>query len=193
MLALFGKRSIIQLSGIYILINRPSGRCNDGKKNFCIKEFKMAFASRLGPWLLGTVKNTTGTTAGTIRNMGATIVAQEATVAYPATTGTVFVLPAGALITDVLFYTTTTFATSGTCKLTIGATDITGALNVATVGIATFVASTAGVPLYLNVGSTDAIVTFTATYGATSGAGQVVIRYVVQGPDGAANPTTYQN
>ena len=40
----------------------------------------MGFASHLGPWLLGTVKNTTGTTAGTIRNMGATIVAQQANV-----------------------------------------------------------------------------------------------------------------
>ena len=149
----------------------------------------MGFATHLGPWLLGTVKNTTGTTAGTIRNMGATEVVQEVNIAYPATTGTAFVLPAGALIVDALFYTTTTFATSGTCKLTIGSTDITGALNVATVGVATFVPSTAGVPLYLNVGATDAIVTFTAAYGATSGAGTAVIRYVVQGSDGSANPS----
>lgn len=153
----------------------------------------MGFATHLGPWLLGTVKNTTGTTAGTIRNVGATIVAQEAVVAYPTTTATAFVLPAGALIIDALFFTTTTFATSGTCKLTIGSTDITGALNVATIGATTFVPSTTGVPLYLNVGSTDAIVTFTATYGATSGAGTIVIRYVVQGSDGAANPTAIQN
>ena len=41
-----------------------------------MKEIIMAFATRLGPWLLGTVKNTTGTTAGTINNLGATIVAQ---------------------------------------------------------------------------------------------------------------------
>lgn len=150
----------------------------------------MAFASHLGPWLLGTVKNTTGTVAGTIRNMGATVVAQEANVAYPTTTGTAFVLPAGALITDILFYTTSTFTTSGTCKLTIGSTDITGALNVATIGVATFVPTSAGVPLYLNVGSTDAIVTFTAAYGATAGAGTIVIRYVVQGSDGSANPAS---
>jgi len=39
----------------------------------------MGFATHLGPWLLGTVKNTTGTTAGTIRNMGATTVAQTYT------------------------------------------------------------------------------------------------------------------
>ena len=149
----------------------------------------MGFASHLGPWLLGTVKNTTGTTAGSIRNMGSTIVTQEAAVSYPTTTGTAFVLPAGALITDVLFFTTTAFTTSGTCKLTIGSTDITGALNVASIGVATFVPTSAGVPLYLNVGSTDAIVTFTAAYGATAGAGTIVIRYVVQGSDGSANPS----
>ena len=153
----------------------------------------MGFATHLGPWLLGTVKNTTGTTAGTIRNIGATTVVQEANIAYPATTGTAFVLPAGSLILDVLFFTTTTFTTSGTCKLTIGSTDITGALNVATIGVATFVPSTAGVPLLLNVGSTDAIVTFTTAYGATAGAGTIVIRYVVQGSDGSANPTIFQN
>ena len=57
----------------------------------------MAFASHLGPWLLGTVKNTTGTTAGTVRNMGATKVAQIKAVTYADASGTTaFVLPAGA-------------------------------------------------------------------------------------------------
>jgi len=36
----------------------------------------MGFATHLGPWLLGTVKNTSGTTAGTVQNTGCTIVAQ---------------------------------------------------------------------------------------------------------------------
>ena len=63
----------------------------------------MGFATHLGPWLLGTVKNTTGTTAGTIRNMGATIVAQTYTaptaviLATPAAQQ-MFTLPAGAKI-----------------------------------------------------------------------------------------------
>ena len=42
----------------------------------------MGFATHLGPWLLGTVKNTTGTTAGTIRNTGATVVAQPITIGF---------------------------------------------------------------------------------------------------------------
>ena len=36
----------------------------------------MGFATHLGPWLLGTVRNTTGTTVGTIENCGATVVSQ---------------------------------------------------------------------------------------------------------------------
>jgi len=153
----------------------------------------MGFATHLGPWLLGTVKNTTGTTAGTIRNTGTTMSTQSAAIAYPATTANAFVLPAGAAIVDALFFTTTTYATSGTVKLTIGATDITGALNVATVGAATFVPSTAGVPLYLNVGTTDAIVTYTAAFGATSGAGTIVIRYTVLNSDGTSYPSTFNS
>jgi hypothetical protein len=64
----------------------------------------MGFASHLGPWLLGTVKNTTGTTAGTIRNMGATTVTQTAAVtSADAAASQAFVLPAGAILLEVVF------------------------------------------------------------------------------------------
>ena len=45
----------------------------------------MGFASHLGPWRLGTVKDTTGTTSGSISNMGCAVVTQSAvtTVADP--------------------------------------------------------------------------------------------------------------
>ena len=70
----------------------------------------MGIASHLGSWLLGTVKNTTGTTAGTVRNMGATIVAQtyNLTAAQVAgLTGSLGAIPAGSCITNVQFMTTT--------------------------------------------------------------------------------------
>ena len=67
----------------------------------------MGFASHLGPWQLGTVKDTTGSTSGTVRNMGSTIVSQTkkidytgTTVAAPNTTQ-IAVLPAGAQIIDI--------------------------------------------------------------------------------------------
>jgi len=67
----------------------------------------MGFATHLGPWLLGTVRNTTGTTVGTIENCGATVVSQTFKKNYTgqaasATTDTICVLPAGAQIVDNL-------------------------------------------------------------------------------------------
>ena len=73
----------------------------------------MGFASHLGPWLLGTVKNTTGTTAGTLRNMGNTIVAQSVAVLYTdITAGTyAFTIPAGSQILSASFNTYAPFET----------------------------------------------------------------------------------
>ena len=78
----------------------------------------MGFATHLGPWLLGTVKNTTGTTAGTIRNMGATVVTQTGLTTVNDTTATTeFVLPAGAQILE--FFVDITTAYAGTTGNTI--------------------------------------------------------------------------
>ena len=157
----------------------------------------MGFATHLGPWLLGTVKNTTGTTAGTIRNMGATSVGQVATVAYTdAATTQAFVIPAGEIITNVALYQTTTFTsgTSGTFTVYVNGTSI-GALTITTgtAGNLAITGSTAAMAaLWNNVGSTDAIITYT---GATlsAGAGTLLIEYIVRNADGSANQTTYQN
>ena len=156
----------------------------------------MAFASHLGPWLLGTVKNTTGTTAGTIRNMGATVVGQTDAITYADAAGTrAFVLPAGAIITAMDFITTAAFSSAATLKLTIGATDITTTTTVTTLGTTALAAAatTAAAALIANVGSTDAIITYTVAGTAlTSGTGVIVIQYMVRNSDGAANPTAQQ-
>ena len=153
----------------------------------------MGFATHLGPWLLGTVKNTTGSTAGTIRNMGATVVSQSADVVYGTLTGTAFVLPAGAQVTDVKVVTTTVFSAATTCKLSIGGTDFTTNGTITTVGSASLGANATTPGGWLNVGSTDAIVTYTlAGTALTTGAATIVISYVVRGSDGVANPTATQ-
>jgi hypothetical protein len=154
----------------------------------------MGFATHLGPWLLGTVKNTTGTTAGTIRNMGATVVAQEANVVFGTLTGTAFVLPAGALVTDVKVVTTTVFSAATTLKLSIGGTDFTTNGTITSVGSVALGANATTPGGWLNVGSTDAIVTYTmAGTSLTTGAATVIISYVVLASDGSANPTSTQN
>ena len=155
----------------------------------------MAIASHLGSWLLGTVKHTTGTTAGTIRNMGATTVAQNSSVLYTDTASSVAdVLPAGALITRIQFITTTAFSSAATITLSIGGTAITTASTITTAGAnAVAIAATTGAAaLVANVGSTDAIVTYTIGGTAlSSGAGVLVIEYVVRNSDGTYNPTAY--
>ena len=159
----------------------------------------MAFASHLGPWLLGTVKNTTGTVAGTIRNMGACTVAQIDPITYTdAATTTAFVVPAGSFITNLALYQTTKFAgTSGVITLYLNGTAIaaSSAITAGASGIISFTPSSdAQVAIWANVGSTDAIITYTVGSSGTfsAGAGSLLIEYVVRNSDGSANPTAQQ-
>ena len=160
----------------------------------------MGLASHLGPWLLGTVKNTTGSTAGTIRNMGATVVAQSVAIAYTdVTAGTyAFTLPAGAQILDAQFNTTVAYATTTpTYALFVNGTAINTAANgsvFTNTGIVNLLLgnnNAAAAVLCNNVGTGDAIITFTqANVTATSGAGILTMRYVVKQSDGTYVPTS---
>tara|TARA_R110000823_G_scaffold220612_2_gene349257 strand:- start:2629 stop:3093 length:465 start_codon:yes stop_codon:yes gene_type:complete len=154
----------------------------------------MGFATHLGPWLLGTVKNTTGTTAGTIRNMGATVVSQSANVVFGTLTGTAFVLPAGAQITDIKVVTTALFDAATTITLSIGGTAFTATSStIAAVGSIPLEANGTTPGAWVNVGATDAIVNYTLVGTITSGAATVIVSYAVRNSDGAANPTSTQN
>jgi hypothetical protein len=177
----------------------------------------MGFATHLGPWLLGTVKNTTGTTAGTIQNTGATVVAQTVQLnMVGATSGSAiqcFVLPAGAHITDViddtldtlsgtvtaavmtigdgttanLYYPSTTILTAGRQSPTLTATQVAAYAGTATTAA----------PNGQGIGSTDVIVYATPTFttGSPSSAGtvQITFRYIVANSNGALIPSTTQN
>ncbi len=159
----------------------------------------MGFATHLGPWLLGTVKNTTGTTAGTIRNLGATVVSQSKAILYTDITAATaaFTIPAGSQILTAAFNTTVAYATTTpTYVLQVNGTAINTAANgsvFTNTGIVNILLgnnSAAAAVLCNNVGTTDANITFTqANVTATSGAGVLTITYVVKGSDGAANPS----
>jgi hypothetical protein len=156
----------------------------------------MGFATHLGPWLLGTVRYSTGTTAGSVRNTGATIVSQSVTVGTSGTAATAFALPAGAQITAIRFNCTTLYG-AGTLKLSIGATDITNNMTLPTsnTGVSDMTlgaASSTAAGLINNVGSSDVLVTYTLA-SATLGAGTIMISYVVRNSDGSAYPSTTQN
>ena len=162
----------------------------------------MGFASHLGPWLLGTVKNTTGTTAGTIRNMGATVVTQTGVTTVADTTATTeFVLPAGAQILEFIVDITTAYAgtTGNTITIQTAAGNSLATVGGATttplaVGRATVTVTGAQIGTYLNVGSTDLIVqaVYACAGTASGGAATVTIQYVVKDSSGAANPPANQ-
>ncbi len=153
----------------------------------------MGIASHLGSWLLGTVKNTSGTTAGTVRNMGATTVAQTTPLTatqVAALTGSLGAIPAGALIVGVAFYTSTLFASATTLKVTIAGVDVAAATTITAAGVFPVTLASTFASVAANVGSTDALVTYTATGTSATGAVTVFIEYVVRSSDGTFNSTS---
>jgi hypothetical protein len=173
----------------------------------------MGFATHLGPWLLGTVRNTTGTTVGTIENCGATVVTQTFKKDYTgqaasATTDTICVLPAGAQIVDIFIDTTVAFTGSTAANVSIGdgttaalywaATDVTAAGRAAISNAAAKLgawcgaASTAS-PNGIGIGPVDVkiVATMTPTVAAvTAGTVQYTIMYVVANSNGSQFPAS---
>ena len=158
-----------------------------------VRKIQMAVATHLGPWLLGTVKDTTGTTAGLIRNIGATPVIQTKTVAYADTTAqtVLAVIPAGSMIQNLQFMATTAYTTTGpTFTIFVNGVQInTGAALslVGSTGLTLGTNNAAGATLVSNVGASDAIISFTQSNGAGgTGAGTLVLAYLVRNADGTA-------
>lgn len=149
----------------------------------------MGFATHLGPWLLGTVKNTTGTTAATTRNTGCTIVSQSKDVVFGTLTGNAISIPAGAQITSVRIVTTTVFSAATTLLLSIGGTAFTTTGTITSVGSLALEANATTPGGWLNVGATDTFITYTmAGTVLTTGAATIQISYTVR--NSAGNQTT---
>jgi len=145
----------------------------------------MGFATHLGPWLLGTIKNTTGTTAATTRNTGCTVVSQSVDVVYGTLTGNAIAVPAGSQIVDVKVVTTTVFSAATTCKLSIGGTDFTTTGTITNVGSVSLGANATTPGGWLNVGANDTFITYTlAGTALTTGAATIVITYAVRDSSG---------
>ena len=175
----------------------------------------MGFATHLGPWLLGTIKNTTGTTVGTLENIGATVVSQTFKKDYTgqaasATTDTICVLPAGAQIVSIFIDTLVAFTGSTAANLTLGdgttaalywaSTDITSQGRLANTNAATKLVNWAGAtstasPSGIGIGPTDVkvVATLTPTVAAvTAGTVQYTVVYVVADSTGAQFPSPSQ-
>jgi hypothetical protein len=160
----------------------------------------MGFAAHLGPWRLGTVKDTTGTTAGTISNMGCTVVAQSGSITKATTTAAnVAVLPAGSQILNLLVDVTEDFnaATGNTITIKAGATTIgtVGGATTTPIAAGRATVTLAAPATFVNVGTSDVIITAVfAGVGtaATTGIATVTLAYVVRNSDGAQAPTAQQ-
>lgn len=159
----------------------------------------MGIATHLGPWLLGTVKDTTGTTAGSIRNLGATHSIQVRSTLYAETTAQTLLacLPAGALIQSIAYLITTAYtSTSPTFAFFVNGTAINSAsspsgISAGTTGRGGFVLGTSNPALVANVGSSDALVSFTQNNGGGgTGAGILEISYIVRNSDGTSVPAS---
>lgn len=150
----------------------------------------MSMATFSGPMRSGTVRYGVG------MNTGVMVLTQSVPVVFSTLTGTAFILPAGSQIVSVTFQTTATFSAATTAKLTIGATDITSAATVTSLGGAAvpFAGTTGAMALVSNVGTTDATVTYTlAGAGLTTGTGNIVIQYAQRNADGSTAPAYNQN
>lgn len=147
----------------------------------------MGMASHLGPWLLGTVKNT-ATIGGvtSTRNMGATVVSQQIPLVASSTVSCV--LPAGSCIINAYNFVSTAGSPTTAVNLAVGATNI-GTLSCAQ-GYNPLTATAAAVGTMANVGTSDVTVSFACP---ASIVGSLVIVYVVRNVDGSITPASTYN
>lgn len=151
----------------------------------------MAFSTFTGPVRSGTVKNTTGTTLGTIDNTGLVVLSQSA--ALGLTSNVSFVLPAGAQIVDIYIDVTTTFTSGATLAVGDGTTvdKYVTAITTPAAGRQAITYSGAQLTAMYNIGTSDVAVTVTmAGTTAVAGAGYITIEYVQKTSTGAEVPAS---
>lgn len=154
----------------------------------------MGFTTFSGPLRAGTVKDTTGTTAGTVDNTGCVVLSQSAQIGYAAGTTTVGWIPAGAQIDFINVDVTTAYTTSsGNVALTIGDGSTANQFWTTTnLGSAGRVALTnAALANWYNIGTVDVpvVVTLTGANG-TAGAANVTVVYTQKASNGAEVPAS---
>lgn len=151
----------------------------------------MGWSSLSGPLRSGTVKDTTGTTVGSISNMGCAVLSQTA--ALGLTTSTPFVLPAGAQILEFLIDVTTTFTSGATLAVGDGTTAnaFVTAITTPAAGRQAPTLTAAQLAAMYNIGTSDIKVTVTmAGTTAVAGAGYITVVYVQHASNGATAPVS---
>jgi hypothetical protein len=140
-----------------------------------------------GPVKAGDVLNTTGSTAGTIKNVGTLNASQQAAITQSATAAaTAIVIPANSTIIAIdLFVTTAWSSATTTYTVSVGtsatATELVAATNANAIGILSLNPGTDATRTgkWLNVGTSDVVIYVKSGAPDTiPGAGTLVVRYI---------------
>jgi hypothetical protein len=140
-----------------------------------------------GPVKAGSVLNTTGTTVGTLKNVGFANLAQSKAITQSATaSATAIVIPAYSTIVGIDVYVTTAWSSATTTyTISVGtsatATELVAATNANAVGRLALTPGTDATrtALWINTGATDVqIYVKSGAPDTTPGAGTIVVRYV---------------
>ena len=142
-----------------------------------------------GPVKAGTVLNTTGSTVGTLKNVGFMELAQSQAITQTGSAtalATNIVIPANSTITSIdLFVTTAWSSATTTYTISVGtsatATELVAASNVNTVGRQALNPGTDATKTanWINTGTTDErIYVLSGANNVTNGAGTLVVRYI---------------
>jgi hypothetical protein len=140
-----------------------------------------------GPIKAGNVLNTTGTTVGSLKNVGFTEMTQQVAITQSATAAsTVIVIPANSTVIAIdVFVTTAWSSATTTYTLSVGtsatATELVAATNANAIGRLALNPGTDATrtALWVNVGTTDVqIYVKSGAPDTVPGAGTIVVRYI---------------
>jgi hypothetical protein len=145
----------------------------------------MATSTFTGPLKAGDVLNTTGTTAGTVKNVGFVMMAQTYALTQAGittATPTTIVIPAYSHIVQIQMLNTVGFS-GASSNISIGttatATELVAATSVANIGITALTPGTDATrsALWSNTGASDVIIYVLST-NTGAGVGDLIVRYI---------------
>lgn len=140
-----------------------------------------------GPVKAGDVLNTTGTSVGSIKNVGTLVAAQSAAITQSATaSATSIVIPANSTIIDIeLFVTTAWSSATTTYTISVGtsatATELVASTNANAIGLLALNPGTDATRTakWVNVGTDDVVIWVDSGAPDTiPGAGRLVVTYI---------------
>jgi hypothetical protein len=150
-----------------------------------MQEIPMGISTFTGPIKAGNVLNTTGTTAGLIKNVGFVMMVQTVPITQAATATafkTAIVIPAYSHIVNIQVLASVAWSGAAS-TINVGtsatATELVSAGSLSAIGLAAFTPGTDATRTlkWSNVGTTDQIIYLLST-NTGAGVGDIVVRYI---------------